>query len=104
MAQSSFKGDYFQTTWVDLPVDRFVESCTDEDYCRAALDEQTRKDSKAQNTEGKPIRLQSKILAVEADPLNAGCVFVAQSGGTIRRVVLEVGVLLLAVVAVDGLN
>ena len=58
---------------------------------RAALDEQTRKDVKSQNTNGNPIRLQSKILAVQADPLNPGSVFVAQSTGVVRRVILEVG-------------
>ena len=58
---------------------------------RAALDEQKRKDEKSQNTNGNPIRLQSKILAVAADPLSAGSVYVAQSGGTVRKVILEVG-------------
>lgn len=57
----------------------------------AALDEQKRKDTKSQNTNGDPIRLQSKILAVQADPINPGAVFVAQSGGTVRKVILEVG-------------
>lgn len=59
--------------------------------CRAALDEQTRKDTKAQNTNGNPIRLRSKILAVQENPLNAGSVFVAQSVGIVRRIILEVG-------------
>lgn len=59
---------------------------------RAALDEQKRKDAKASNTNGAPIKLQSKILAVHADPVNTDAVFVAQSGGTVRRVILEVGV------------
>lgn len=52
--------------------------------------EQKRKDAKSQNGNGNPIRLQSKILAIKADPLNAGSVYVAQSGGTVRRIVLEV--------------
>ncbi|PWY73091.1 WD repeat protein [Aspergillus sclerotioniger CBS 115572] len=71
MAQSSHRDDFFQTT--------------------AALDEQKRKDEKSQNTNGNPIRLQSKILAVAADPLSAGSVYVAQSGGTVRKVILETG-------------
>jgi hypothetical protein len=60
------------------------------DYSRSSLDEQKRKDAKSKNTNGSPIRLQSKILAVQADPLNDGFVYVAQSGGTVRRVNLEV--------------
>ncbi|OJK04848.1 hypothetical protein ASPACDRAFT_109805 [Aspergillus aculeatus ATCC 16872] len=71
MAQSSHRDDFFQTT--------------------ASLDEQKRKDAKSQNTNGNPIRLQSKILAVAADLLNANAVFVAQSGGTVRKVILETG-------------
>ncbi|KAE8414651.1 WD40-repeat-containing domain protein [Aspergillus pseudocaelatus] len=71
MSRSSHRDDFFQTT--------------------AALDEQKRKDAKSKNTNGDPIRLQSKILAVEADPLNSGAVFVAQSGGTVRKIILETG-------------
>ncbi|PYH99047.1 WD40 repeat-like protein [Aspergillus ellipticus CBS 707.79] len=71
MAQSSHRDDFFQTT--------------------AALDEQKRKTAKSQNTNGAPIRLQSKILAIAADPLSAGSVYVAQSGGTVRKVILETG-------------
>lgn len=56
----------------------------------AALDEQDRKDAKSQNTNGNPIRLQSKLLAILADPLNQGTVYVAQSSGLVRRVVLAV--------------
>ncbi|PLB42774.1 WD40 repeat-like protein [Aspergillus steynii IBT 23096] len=57
----------------------------------AALDEQQRKDAKSRNTNGSPIKLQSKILAVQADPVNPDAVFVAQSGGTVRKVILETG-------------
>ncbi|KAL3467642.1 WD40-repeat-containing domain protein [Aspergillus heterothallicus] len=71
MATSSHRDDFFQTT--------------------SSLDEQKRKDAKSKNTNGSPIRLQSKILAVQADPLNEGFVYVAQSGGTVRRVNLETG-------------
>ncbi|KAI9923612.1 hypothetical protein ASPWEDRAFT_154955 [Aspergillus wentii DTO 134E9] len=71
MSRSSHRDDFFQTT--------------------ATLDEQKRKDAKSRNTNGDPIRLQSKILAIQADPLNAGSVFVAQSGGTVRKIILETG-------------
>lgn len=58
----------------------------------AALDSQERKDAKSQNTNGNPIRLQSKILAVRADPVNHGSIYVAQSNGIVRRVVLTVSI------------
>ncbi|KAJ5127159.1 hypothetical protein N7448_007938 [Penicillium atrosanguineum] len=57
----------------------------------ASLDLQERKDAKSQNTDGSPIRLQSKILAVRADPVNHGSIYVAQSNGLVRRVVLATG-------------
>ncbi|KAI9372699.1 WD40-repeat-containing domain protein [Aspergillus egyptiacus] len=71
MSASSHRDDFFQTT--------------------SSLEEQKRKDIKSKNTNGSPIRLQSKILAVRADPLNAGAVYVAQSGGTVRKIILETG-------------
>ncbi|OJJ49858.1 hypothetical protein ASPZODRAFT_109673 [Penicilliopsis zonata CBS 506.65] len=71
MSQSSNRDDFFQTT--------------------ASLEEQKRKDAKAGNTHGRPVNLQSKILALRADPGGARAVFVAQSGGTVRRVLLETG-------------
>ncbi|THC96336.1 hypothetical protein EYZ11_004195 [Aspergillus tanneri] len=71
MSRSSHTDDFFQTT--------------------AALDEQKRKDAKSRNTNGSPIKLQSKILAIQADPVDAGAVFVAQSGGTVRRIIPETG-------------
>lgn len=71
---------------------RFSCSVTDQSLVsRAALDEQTRKDTKSQNTNGNPIRLQSKILAIQGDPLSPGSVFVAQSSGVVRKISLEVG-------------
>ncbi|KAJ5731863.1 hypothetical protein N7493_003344 [Penicillium malachiteum] len=57
----------------------------------ASLEEQERKDAKSQNSNGNPIRLQSKILAIHADPSSQKCVYVAQSSGVVRRVVLETG-------------
>ncbi|KAL4934648.1 WD40 repeat domain-containing protein [Aspergillus undulatus] len=71
MATSSHRDDFFQTT--------------------SALDEQKRKDTKSRNTNGSPIRLQSKILAVRADPFDNGSVYVAQSGGIVRKITLGTG-------------
>ncbi|KAJ5865705.1 hypothetical protein N7534_000258 [Penicillium rubens] len=56
----------------------------------ASLDEQERKDAKSQNTNGNPIRLQGKILAAHPDPWNTGSIYVAQSNGTVRRIILAV--------------
>ncbi|KAJ5937818.1 hypothetical protein N7454_004160 [Penicillium verhagenii] len=57
----------------------------------AALDDQQRKDAKSQNSSGNPIRLPSKILAIHPDPSNSNSIYVAQSSGVVRRVVLETG-------------
>ncbi|CAI7590391.1 unnamed protein product [Penicillium discolor] len=57
----------------------------------ASLDEQERKDAKSQNTNGNPIRLQGKILAAHPDPWNTGSIYVAQSNGTVRRIILATG-------------
>lgn len=43
------------------------------------------------NTNGAPIKLMSKILAIAADPFSSRSVYVAESAGTVRRLVLEVG-------------
>ncbi|RJE22985.1 WD repeat protein [Aspergillus sclerotialis] len=71
MSRSSNRNDFFQTS--------------------ASQDDQKRKDTKSRNTNGNPIRLQSKVLAIREDPLNDGLVFVAQSGGTVRKIILETG-------------
>ncbi|KAJ5620072.1 hypothetical protein N7510_004056 [Penicillium lagena] len=47
----------------------------------ASLEEQERKQAKSQNSNGNPIKLNSKILAVCADPMNQGSVYVALSSG-----------------------
>ena len=57
----------------------------------SSLAETSRKARKAPNTHGNPIRLPSKILAVIADPTTNGAVYLAESAGTARRVVLDVG-------------
>lgn len=49
-----------------------------------------RRAAKSGNTFGNPIKLQSKILAVVADPASSACVYVAESAGCVRRVNLEV--------------
>jgi len=56
-----------------------------------SIEEINRKAIKSKNTHGDPIRLQSKLLAVVGDPTNDGRVYVAESAGTVRRVVLKVG-------------
>ncbi|GIJ83797.1 hypothetical protein Asppvi_002627 [Aspergillus pseudoviridinutans] len=71
MSHSTHRDDFFQTS--------------------AALEEQKRKDAKSRNTNGSPIKLQSKILAIAADPVNPGAVFVAQSTGIVRKIILETG-------------
>lgn len=64
-------------------------------YSRTSISESSRKANKAQNTSGDPIRLPSKILAVIADPHDPGNrVYVAESAGVIRRVILDVCVCL----------
>ncbi|KAJ5904078.1 hypothetical protein N7504_006461 [Penicillium tannophilum] len=57
----------------------------------ASLDDQQRKDAKSQNSNGNPIRLQSKILAIHPDPSHLNSIYVAQSSGVVRRIVLETG-------------
>ncbi|KAG6988590.1 hypothetical protein G7Y79_00070g096890 [Physcia stellaris] len=57
----------------------------------SSLAETDRKARKAPNTHGDPIRLSSKILAVIADPTFNGAVYLAESAGTARRVVLDTG-------------
>ncbi|KAJ5291299.1 hypothetical protein N7478_000550 [Penicillium angulare] len=71
MTTSSHRDNFFQTS--------------------ASLDEQQRKDAKSQNSNGNPIRLQSKLLAIHPDPKSQNSIYVAQSSGVIRRVVLDTG-------------
>lgn len=55
-----------------------------------SLAKDQRKAAKAQNKLGRPIKLASKLLAVTADPFDERAVYVAESAGEVRRVVLEV--------------
>ena len=58
----------------------------------ASLESSTLKAAKANNTLGSPIHLPSKPLALIPDPTPySGAVYVAESAGTVRRVVLDVG-------------
>ncbi|CRG83048.1 putative protein YyaL [Talaromyces islandicus] len=58
---------------------------------RASIEESNRRAAKSKNEDGKPIRLQSKILAISEDPFNPGAVYVAESAGSVRKVALETG-------------
>lgn len=61
-----------------------------------SISETSRRAAKSRNENGRPIRLPSKILAVTADPTtssSSAAVYVAESAGTARRVLLDVGAL-----------
>lgn len=70
MSRSNDDGHFFQTS--------------------EALATGERKALKAKNKEGNPIKLPSKILAVQEDPNDAGAVFVAEAAGEVKRIALEV--------------
>ncbi|EGD98305.1 WD repeat protein [Trichophyton tonsurans CBS 112818] len=57
----------------------------------AQLENAERKREKSKNSNGSPIKLQSKILAIAADPTRSDAVFLAESAGTARQLILEVG-------------
>ncbi len=61
------------------------------EYPSTSQEDIQRRAIKSKNTSGDPIRLASKLLAVIADPAESGQIYVAESAGTVRRVVLEVG-------------
>lgn len=63
-----------------------------------SLAETSRKALKSKNDHGSPIRLQSKILAIISHPADSGAIYVAESAGTARRVVLEVGEIIFAII------
>ncbi|KAL5116657.1 hypothetical protein ACEQ8H_005406 [Pleosporales sp. CAS-2024a] len=64
MSRSNDPGHYFQTT--------------------SALNETARKAAKSKNTNGRPIKLPSKILAVVADPQEENQVYVAEAAGNVK--------------------
>lgn len=53
-----------------------------------------RRAAKSGNKNGNPIVLQSKILNVVPDPFSSSCIYVAESAGCVRRVDIEVGMIL----------
>ncbi|KAI5300835.1 hypothetical protein KEM55_004587 [Ascosphaera atra] len=55
----------------------------------STLEETKRKEEKAKNDQGTPIRLKSKILAITPDPSDCNCVYVAQSAAIVQRLHLE---------------
>ncbi|KAK2750347.1 hypothetical protein FQN57_003827 [Myotisia sp. PD_48] len=57
----------------------------------ASLQNSQRKQEKSENSNGNPIKLSSKILAIAADPLRKDVVYLAESSGIVRRLALEVG-------------
>lgn len=73
MAQSSDAGHFFQTS--------------------AALETTSRKEAKAKNKHGKPIKIASKVLAITSDVFGTATVptvYVAEAAGEVKRVKLEV--------------
>ncbi|KAK4580204.1 hypothetical protein LTR86_000407 [Recurvomyces mirabilis] len=69
MSRSDDAGHYFQTT--------------------DSIATTQRKAAKSKNKYGKPVELQSKILAVTSDPKDEGAVYVAEAAGQITWVVLD---------------
>ncbi len=55
-----------------------------------SLAETSRKAAKSKNEDGAPIRLKSKILAVLVDPTQDGTLYLAESVGQVRRLILDV--------------
>ena len=50
-----------------------------------------RRAAKADNKNGNPITLKSKLLAAIQDPASPSSIFVAESAGFVRRVNVDVG-------------
>ena len=55
-----------------------------------SLAENSRKAAKSTNEHGAPIRLKSKILAVLVDPTQDSALYIAESVGQVRRLILDV--------------
>ncbi|KAI5787061.1 WD40-repeat-containing domain protein [Geopyxis carbonaria] len=71
MSKSSDPGHFFQT--------------------ETAIATAARRLSKARNKLGNPIQVSSKILAILVDPLDSNRIYIAESGGLVRRVNLHTG-------------
>ena len=50
-----------------------------------------RRAAKADNKNGNPIALKSKLLAAIRDPASPSSIFVAESAGSVRRLDVDVG-------------
>lgn len=70
MSRSDDPGHYFQTS--------------------DAIATSERKAAKAKNKRGDPIKLSSKILAVEADPSRQDVLYAAEAAGEVKRVNMDV--------------
>lgn len=73
MSKSNDAGHFFQTS--------------------AALETTSRKEAKAKNKHGKPIKISSKVLAAHADIFGTAAtptVYIAEAAGEVKRVKLEV--------------
>lgn len=70
MSRSDDPGHYFQTS--------------------DAIATNERKAAKAKNKRGDPIKLPSKILAVQADQSHDGLLYVAEAAGEVKSVNLDV--------------
>ena len=55
-----------------------------------SLAQRARREAKAENSNGNPIRLPSKVLALIVDPTSAKRIYVSESGGNARRIDLDV--------------
>lgn len=87
---TSFKLRPYQVCFHDQNIFCSKPSFAEHDT-RNSITETRRRALKSKNAHGDPIRLQSKILAIIADPVHAGAIYIAESTATARRVVLEVG-------------
>lgn len=93
MSSTRDPGKFFQTEYVsifhNIPLPNKRLSLT---YPTPSdsIAEQKRKAAKSRNTNGQPIKLPSKILAIVADPGARNAVYVAESSGMARKVDLLV--------------
>ena len=88
MSRSADPDHFFQTTYPSPSVSPILQTNS---YHSHSVTETRRKALKSKNKNGNPIRLPSKVLVLIADPQDAGAVYVAESAGTARRLVLDVG-------------
>lgn len=77
MSKSNDAGHFFQTS--------------------AALETTSRKEAKAKNKHGKPIKIASKVLAAHADIFGSAAVptvYIAEAAGEVKRVKLEASLMM----------